>query len=457
MKIVDNKTLDLSLSLDPTEDSIGVVIADRDETGNNNLKLYIPRFMQGVDISDGKPKDSTHSISTKKLLNSKNKNIGSNTINLKNYIEVPPFTIPGSRPPRYSIGERVLVKFIDHDIKSPIYYPFQVSADNAKRLVDIQRLFVPSKENDDDPITDEDSYFVELNSRDKFVRLFTSNMNGEKCPFTFNINTKDGIVTFKDDSEKRMFEWNYDEDKLLFQTNTGIEFELKENAARLVCETLDINASESIKIETSKFQLKAEQGDVLIDNMYVKNTSYEQEASNSKLKYDLAELSGSLWQIISSGLFLDAPATINTGMSVFAGFYVTKVPAPGKTPSVYAGGALDGASPNSSSTPSQQKPDSNSPSSKQSGSTSMTDMKGNGAGKPLAYAEPVIDLLKELAKQADLGVGIAKYHMHPGEYKPLAMNPASPSVYKPLYAMEMTTQMKVNIKSMQIKADNFKA
>lgn len=457
MKIVDNKTLDLSLSLDPTEDSIGVVIADRDETGNNNLKLYIPRFMQGIDISDGKVQDSTHTISSKKLLNSKNKNIGSNSIKLKNYIEVPPFVVPGARPPRYAIGERVLVKFIDHDIKSPIYYPFQVSADNARRLTDIQRIFVPSKENDDDPITDEDSYFIELNSRDKFVRLFTSNMNGEKCPFTFNVNTKDGIVTFKDDSEKRMFEWNYDEDKLLFQTNTGIEFELKENAARLICETLDINASESIKIETSKFQLKAEQGDVLIDNMYVKNTSYEQEASNSKLKYDLAELSGSLWQIISSGLFLDAPATINTGMSVFAGFYVTKVPAPGKTPSVYAGGALDGATPNSSSTPSQQKPNSSSPSSKQSGSTSMTDMKGNGAGKPLAYAEPVIDLLKELAKQADMGVGIAKYHMHPGEYKPLAMNPASPSVNKPLYAMEMTTQMKVNLKSMQIKANNFKA
>lgn len=457
MKIVNNNTLDVELSLDPTEDSIGIVVGDRDETKSNKLKIYIPRFMQGIDISDGKCQDSNESISSSKLLNSQNKNIGSNSIKLKNYIEIPPLSIPGVNPPRFAIGQRVLVKFLDTDIKSPIYYPFQVAADVAKRKTDVIRYFVPAKDNDEDPVTDENSYFIEINSRDKFVRLFTGNANEEKCPFTLNFNTKDGIVTFKDGSEKRMFEWNYDEDKLLFQTNTGIEFELKENAARLVCETLDIKASESINIETSKFKLKADQGDVLIDNMYVKNTSYEQEASNSKLKYDLAELSGSLWQIISSGLFLDAPAVINTGMSVFAGFYVTKVPAPGKTPSVYAGGAMDGASPNSVAKPSQQKPDSSSPSSKQSGSTSTTDMKGKGQGKPLAYAEPVIDLLKEIAKQADKGVGIAKYHMHPGEYKPLAMNPASPAVNKPLFATEMTTQLKVNMKSMQIKANNFKA
>ena len=203
-------------------------------------------------------------------------------------------------------------------------------------------------------------------------------------------------------------------------------------------------------------KLKSDQGDVLIDNMYVKNTSYEHVASNSKLKYDMAELSGSLWQIISSGLFFDAPATIHTGMSIFAGFYITKLPAPGKTPSVYAGGCLDGASPSSSSSPSQKQPDSSSPASKKSGSSTDTDMKGKGKGKPLAFAEPVIDCLKQIAKQADKAVGIAQYHMHPGEYKPLCMNPVSPSVKKPLASLEKTTTMVVNLKQESIKAKNFK-
>ena len=422
----------------------------------NTLKLYIPRFMQGIDVKDGKPKDETANINNSKLVNSVNKNIGSGSIKLKNYMEIPPFLVPGINPPRYVVGERVIVKFIDNDIKSPIYYPFQVH-DVVKRKEDIIRTFVPSKENESDPVLDENSYFIELNSKDKFVRLFTSNKNEEKCPFTFNINTKDGIVTFKDDSEKRMFEWNYDEDKILWGTDAGIEFELKENAARLVCETLEINASESIKMETSKFLLKADQGDFNIDNMYVNNTSYEQEATNSKLKYDLAELSGSLWQIISTGLFLDAPAVINTGMSVFAGFYITKVPAPGKTPSIYSGGALDGTSPQSSSTPKSQKPSSDSPASKSSGSGSQTDMVGGGKGKPLAYADPVIDCLKAIAQQADKAAGQANSHIHPQNYKFLCCNPAEVTVPTPMSLLEKTATLKVMTSEMQIKASNFKA
>ena len=456
MRIVDNRTLDIEYSLNPTEDSIGIVIGTREETEKNTLKLYIPRFMQGICVKEGECKEETATINKTKLLNSVNKNIGSSSIKLKNYIEVPPFLIPGVNPPRYVKGERVIVKFMDEDIKTPIYFPFQLH-DVGMRKEDIIRYFVPSKENVDDPIVDENSYFIELNSKDKFVRLFTSNKNEEKCPFTFNINTKDGIVTFKDDTEKRCFEWNYDEDKLYWGTDSGIEFEFKEQAARLVCETLEINASESIKMETSKFLLKSEQGDFVIDNMYVKNTSYEHVASNSKLKYDLAELSGNLWQIISSGLFLDAPATINTGMSVFAGFYVTKVPAPGKTPSVYAGGALDGASPQSSSSPSSQQPNSSSPSSKSSGSTSVTDMKGSGSGKPLAYAQPVIDCLTKLATQTDMAVGWSKYHFHFPDYIPLCPIPVSPSTPKPMALLEKTCTIDVLGKRFSIPANNFKA
>ena len=456
MRIKNNRTLETELSLDPVEDCVGIVIGDRDETKKNTIKVYIPRFMQGIEIKDGKPKDETAVIKSSKILNSKNKNIGSNTIKLKNYIEVPPFMVPGINPPRYICGERVNIKFIDKDIKSPIYLPYQVH-DAVLRKEDIIRIFAPSKADFSDPILDENSYFIELNSKEKFVRLFTSNKNEEKCPFTFNIDTKNGVVSFKDDSAKRMFEWNYDEDKIFWGTDAGIEFELKEQAARLVCEKLEINASDSINIETSKFRLKSDQGDVLIDNMYVKNTSYEQESSNSKLKYDLAELSGNLWQIISPGLFLDAPATIHTGASIMAGFAITKVPAPGKTPSVYAGGCLDGTSPGSSSQPSQQQPDSNAPASNASGKSAQTDMKGGGKGKPLAYAEPVIECLKELAKQADKALGIAKYHMHPGEYKPLAMNPASPATAKPPSNLEKTTQTKVASKESSIKANNFKA
>ena len=139
-----------------------------------------------------------------------------------------------------------------------------------------------------------------------------------------------------------------------------------------------------------------------------------------------------------------------------AGYALTKVPAPGKTPSVYAGGCLDGSSPSSSSSPSQSQPDSGAPSSKSSGGSSQSDLKGNNSGKPVAFAEPVIECLKKIAKQADQALGIAKYHMHPGEYKPLAMNPASPSVNKPMSMLEKTCEMTIMLKEASIKANNFK-
>jgi hypothetical protein len=144
-------------------------------------------------------------------------------------------------------------------------------------------------------------------------------------------------------------------------------------------------------------------------------------------------------------------------MSVFAGFYVTKVPAPGKTPSVYAGGALDGASPQSSRTPSSKQPDSSSPASKSSGSTSVTDMKGKSSGKPLAYAQPVIDCLTKLATQTDMAVGWSKYHFHFPDYKPLCPIPTSASSPKPNALMEKTCTNTIMGKRTSIPSNNFKA
>lgn len=455
MKLTNERTIELTSSVDASTTAVGVILGNRDDTGKNTLKLYIPRFMMGIDITGGKPVEKTATINSSIFKNTVNKNIGKNSIKLQNYIEIPPYMIPGVSLPRFVNGERVIVTFADSDIKNPVYLPYQVN-DTTKRKVDIMRYGIPSKASESDPQTDDSSYFIELNSKNKFIRLFTGKEDGEKCPFTFNINTKDGIVTFKDDTE-RGFEWNYDEDKIKFGTDGGIVFEMKDTAVTCNCETFTMEATESVSIKTSKFKLEADMGDVLIENMYVENTSYEHKSTNSKLKYDLSECSGNLWQIISSGLFLDAPSVINTGMSVFAGFYVTKVPAPGKTPSVYSGGALDGKEAQSSQEPQQQKPNSQSPSSKQQGSSSVTDMKGSGMGKPLAYAEPVKKCLEAIAKQADKALGIANYHMHPGEYKPLAPNPVTPSTQKPMASLEMNSYMTYMSNSPQIAASNFKA
>jgi len=461
MKIVNEKTIELGSSLDAIKESVGIIIGDRDDTGKNTLKLYIPRLMMGISLKEasGKAEESDESIDSSIFKNSKNKNIGANSIKIKNYMEIPPYVIPGVSLPRFVKGERVVVHFADNDIKNPVYMPYQIK-DDIKRKNDIMRIYAPSKEKEDDPMDDDNTYFMEINTKEKFVRLKTTNKDGEKCPFTYNINSKDGIVTFKDDSEKRMFEWNYDEDKLFFGTDGGVEFEMKEAAVKIKCETYEIDASKSIKMKTSKFLLESNQGDLVIDNMFVKNTSFEQKATMGKFGINSFDVSGNLAQITAQGLFLNAPATINTGMSIFAGFYITGMAAPGPLPSIYSGGALSGASPASAAAapkPKEAKADSSSPGSKKQGDETDTDMKGKGRGKPLAYAEPVKKALNDIAKQADKAVGMARFHMHPGDYIPLAPLPMVPAVEKPLAMLEMTAFIKTQIHAAQIPATKFKA
>lgn len=455
MKVINEKTSEIALSFDVVKETTGFVVGDRDETESNLLKVFLPRFMMGLDVESAKcePIEIDASIDID-IKNSENKNIGSNSITLTNYAIIPPLKISGVSIPRFVKGELVRVIFADCDVKSPAYLPFQVANERLKRQTDIMKFDVPAKENIDDPETNDNRYYVEFNSRDQFLRFHTSNKNGEKCPFTFNWNTKDGIITMKDDTE-RSFEWNYDEDKFEWKTDAGAVSTWKGADISHKCENYSIEASESIQLKTSKFKLESEQGDFMIDNEYVENTSYEHKSSSAKQMFDMAELSGNLWQIISPGLFFDAPMTIHTGMSVFAGFYITKMAAPGKTPSVYSGGALDGASVGSASTPSQSSPNTSSPSSKAAGSTSMTDMKGVG-GQPLAYANPVNAALQAVAKVADMAYGLATFHGHPGEYKPLSPGPF-PSSPKPGFDKMMIASSAVSALQGVIPAMNMKA
>ena len=455
MKITNDITSDITLSFDLIKETTGIVVGDRDETESNVLKVYIPRLMLGINLESANCEaieiDANIDIDLK---NEENKNVGSNSITLTNYALIPPLKISGVSIPRFVKGELVRIVFADCDIKSPAYLPFQVANERLKRQTDIMRFSVPAKENIDDPETNDNQYYTEYNSRDQFLRIFTSNKNGEKCPFTMNWNTKDGIITMMDDSNRK-FEWNYDEDKFEWTTDAGAVSTWKGADITHKCENYTIEASESIQMKTSKFKLKSDQGDFIIDNEYVENTSYEHKTTSAKQMFDMAELSGNLWQIISPGLFLDAPITIHTGACIFAGFYITKAAAPGKTPSVYSGGALDGASVGSSSSPSQQSPNTSSPSSKSAGSSSMTDFKGT-SGQPVAYAKPTIQALQAIAKVADSALGLATFHGHPGEYKPLATGPF-PSSPKPGYDKMMVATGAVSGISSLIPATILKA
>jgi len=283
MKIIDEKKIVIESSIDVVADSTAIVIGDRDHTGKNTLKVFIPRFMSGINIGkdEGKPIEKEVTFSEKKIVNAVGKDIGDGSVKTQNYLEVPCYQIPGFSIPRYVNGQLVKVSFGDGDIKSPIIYPFTVP-DNYKKLVDIINIGVPAKTDDKD-IASDNAYFLEFNSRDQYVRLHTHDANGENNPFNFLINTKDGIIELIDNS-KRKFEWLVNDDTFRWTTDAGLMYEMKENAATLKCDKVTFDIASLFEIKTSKMKIKADDGDWNIEQLKIKGTKFNTDHTTTELK-----------------------------------------------------------------------------------------------------------------------------------------------------------------------------
>jgi hypothetical protein len=275
MRVTSDKYAQVESSIDIVKDSVGIVIGDRDETGKNTLKMYIPRFMAGITLetTSGVPTEEEVSFSEDKIINSVNKDIGSASVTTQNYLEIPCFLVPGISMPRFVVGQELLVTFADGDIKSPIVYPFTVQ-DQGKKATDILQIGVPARPEGGTPIANSGSYFMEFNSRDQYVRLYTSVENEENNPFNFLVNTKEGIFKIADDTE-RVFEWIYNDDTFHWHTDAGLDILLKENEATIACETLNINAESEINIETSTLNITADEGAFAIDKLSIEGTKLE--------------------------------------------------------------------------------------------------------------------------------------------------------------------------------------
>ena len=76
---------------------------------------------------------------------------------------------------------------------------------------------------------------------------------------------------------------------------------------------------------------------------------------------------------------------------------------------------------------------------------------------PLRQRFPTKKALNDIAKQADKAVGMARFHIHPGDYIPLAPLPMVPAVEKPLAMLEFTAFIKTQVHAAQIPATKFKA
>lgn len=100
-------------------------------------------------------------------------------------------------PPDVRRGEQVwLYQQGDAD---KYYWESMGRDDDQRRLETVIYRFDGRPENSNEPISEDNSYLLEISTHKKEVTLRTSKRNDEFCRYTFQLNTGDGQATLQDD------------------------------------------------------------------------------------------------------------------------------------------------------------------------------------------------------------------------------------------------------------------
>jgi hypothetical protein len=292
-------------SLHYANQTIGLIVKTNEELGKDNLLgVYIAKLMFGLPIKNG-PYEKTISIDTGKILNSKNKKIGSTSLKVKNYVVLPVSMNPNLTTPKYTNGENVIVDFADNDIKSAYILPYSFG-DTNRRKTDVITIFVNNFKEDEEKPDLHNIYAIQLDTKNQIASMFTSDNNGEKGVYTFALNGKDGTVLISD-SGKRTIKINTDEDSISAQNEAESLFSMEKKKMKLKADILDVEMESEINMKTSKLTIetdtmetKASEGKEEIDKLSIKGNDY-------LLDYNKQELKGSSHENTTSKFKVDSP------------------------------------------------------------------------------------------------------------------------------------------------------
>lgn len=149
--------------------TIGFVLEENTKENPNNIKSYIPQLMSNIDMGNTIWKKNYHPNSN--LIKNKNTNLSFNSITVKNYINLKPYTIIGKEPPITKKGQKIEVNFIDSDLKKGRFTPFHIDESDKNN-----RVRIYSEENNDYNLTvDSDEKLVEINADNLAIKLDKEN------------------------------------------------------------------------------------------------------------------------------------------------------------------------------------------------------------------------------------------------------------------------------------------
>ena len=166
--------------------------------------------------------------------------------------------------PALKKGNRVIVwRYSDSDE----WYWHPDDRDKSAKTTDRHRTQVPAKAKlDNEPLTDDNTYFIEANSEEGHVTIKTSSVNGEKYRYTITITTKgDGSQGISIGDGQNTLSINSDGQRVSMTNSENSSISLIGQNIKISCEgSVHIDAKEHIRTMSSYFSVTAKEGIGLI-------------------------------------------------------------------------------------------------------------------------------------------------------------------------------------------------
>lgn len=248
---------EVGLGYDNNSDTVGIVMKTVEDMGYPGLGVFIPKFMLGYTFKKNEVgKEETVSIQNDKCVNDSSigKIVDSSAV-IKNYISVRPLLNQNQFIPEYVIGDKIIVKIIDNDLKTLMFYPFSINR-LGQRATDKLIMCVPANKKENTALSEDNTYFIKFDSTNQEVEISANNVNGETCKQTILLNPKDGLINITDNG-KLIWTMDTKNDTISSQTS-GSSIEQAGDVVTIKADTINIQAESEVNVKSDTYNNEAE-------------------------------------------------------------------------------------------------------------------------------------------------------------------------------------------------------
>lgn len=323
---INEGTNELGLGYDNSKDTIGIVFKTSKDLNNRPLLgLIIPKFMMGYDFKNNDaPRETDLTINSSKFINDEScSGFIDKKITYKNYILVRPFLNQNIMMPVYTKGDKVIVTMIDNDIKTLAFLPYSINR-LGQRATDSFTLAIPATTKENTALTEDNTYFLKIDSKNKMIVINMSKENGEAFNYTIGIDGTNGQVAISD-NDKRSWILDSKNDSIITKTS-GSEISQVGDQIDLKGDIINITADSKVKIQTDALE---------IESNSIKETASDTkyEFSNFSVKSDIGKFGienesheGMSMKNKHSTYHNDTPLIGMNGQVIFPNFVIGNVP-----------------------------------------------------------------------------------------------------------------------------------